>query len=223
MYSCTVGSDFKIGFFKRSLNFCYDKQEGIIYSSNLTTLSKLGIKKDKIDVAFDEKQSIPLKTEVINSEIVKAICNEMIEKNNENINQQFEENEQTTNEKIDNLRKEKVLLELTIKELVEVYQELIEIDEDQDKTNSQTFTTLKSSIGLLNKKIKESKETVDGMKLRFESTLQMLAKSNNLPNVFANGITVEKIWSSIDDKNTAATLSIMLMIKKYLEQKGNRV
>jgi len=56
MFLSKVGQDFEISFFKRSLNFCYDKDNGDIYASDLDTLEKLGVKTEIIDLNEEQKK-----------------------------------------------------------------------------------------------------------------------------------------------------------------------
>jgi predicted RNase H-like nuclease (RuvC/YqgF family) len=187
-----VGTNFKIGFFKRSLSFCYDQKEGIVYSSDLAILNKLKVDKSKI---------IEIDT-----------CRTTIEK---------------VEKDVDQLKREKVLLERTINELVEFYKELLQISDEKENNQNVMFSTLKNSIGILNKKIKEESSSIENMNLRLEAVIEMLsehaARSGQLPNVFRNDMTLEKIWNTIQDKNSAAVFSIMFMVKKALEDKGLRL
>lgn len=200
MYTCKVGTGFKIGFFKRFLNFCYDRKKGEIYSSDLFVLQKLGIERDKILECLSDV--VKPKVEKVENEAEKRILA---------LEQNFKD-----------LRKEKVLLEQTIRELVDFNKELLEIDDE-----NEALTTVKSSIGILNRKIKQSNETLDSLKERFEVLVEMFSehssKTDQLPNVLRTGMTLERIWNSVGNKNSAAILSIMYMMKKALEEKGTRI
>lgn len=229
MYSCNVGQDFKISFLKRSLNFCYDQNEGVIYTSDLETLEKLGVNRGKINEVFKRQD------ENVDVEHNKFITKDEVEKNLVDLTKQLVANfndrisfvEEKLLIKIETLKKEKVLLEQTIRELVDFYKETIDVDEEKQNNQEKISSTLKNSVGILNKKIKETNETIENLKVRFEAILDLLsehsAKTGQFPNVFKSGITIEKIWNSVQDKNSAAVLSIMLMMKKALEEKGMRL
>jgi hypothetical protein len=241
MYACKVGSDFKVGFLKRSLNFCYDQNEGVIYTSDLETLEKLGVDKDKINEAFkkeDEKIDVEYEDKKIDVEYenkehdlpkpnLEEILTDLTKSLVANFNDQISSVEQRLLKKIEVIEKEKVLLERTIRELVDFYKEGMEVEDEKEKNQNESFSTVKNSIGILNKKIKDSNESIQNLKIRFEAVLDILsehsAKTGQLPNILKNGITLEKIWSSVQDKKSAAILSIMLMMKKALEEKGMRL
>jgi chromosome segregation ATPase len=217
------------------LNFCYDQKEGIVYSSDLETLEKLGIEREKISDSISQIKELQeqiekdkeKQPEYLTSAIVQGICYEMIQEQTKKILEQFLKSEKSLKQEIDKLKNDKVSLERTISELVEFYQEMIEANEVDEKNNIAGMSTLKNSIGLLNKKIKDSNETIENLGIRFEAVLEMpseqIAKTGELPNVMKTGMTLERIWSSVKDKNSAAILSIMFMMKKGLEDKGLRL
>ncbi len=211
MYSYKVGTSFKIGFFKKHLNFCYDKHSGIIYSSDLKTLEELGLSKQQIAEAYlsgHEGQEI--------SNLKKTV-EELVEKQTEN--QKTIEELVKKNEKI-------VLFEDALKELVEYHKDL-EVQVDEKETQSEeALKILKNSISILNKKIKDSNESIENVNIRTEAIIELLSEqamnSKQTLNLLSPGITVEKIWNSMRNKNDAAVLSIMYMMKKFLEDKGTR-
>jgi hypothetical protein len=224
-----VGTDYKISFLKRSLNFCYDQKDGVIYASDLDTLEKLGVDKEFISETYVNQKTPQEIIEKVESEefctlnkVIEIATNTSIEASNR---ARFEVEKQ-----LDKLANDKVLLERIIKELVEVQKEQNEFEQEKERISADTSLTLKNSIGLLNKKIKETNEKVENLSLRFEAIVELLSeqasKSNSqsiqLPNIMKNGITVERIWSSSQDKQAAAILSIMFMMKKVLEEKGMR-
>jgi hypothetical protein len=220
MYSCQVGTNFRVGFFKRFLNFCHDKKNNLVYCEDLKTIDKLGIEKSKIlETCSNENKNEKIETEikdVLLTGYTKKICREMIVKVENDLKREIEQ-----------LKGQKVLLERTMNELVEFYKELLEVNDQRQEEQEQLFSTLKNSVGILNRKIKEESVSVDNLNLRFEAVVEMLsehaARSGQLPNVLRSGVTLEKIWNSIQDKNSAAVLSIMFMIKRALEDKGLRL
>lgn len=215
MYSCKVGSNFKFGFFKRSLNFCYDKTKGIVYSNDLKTLEQLGIKKELISDAYFSSTE--------GQEISK------LQKNYEELKIHQDQNIETINKltkDVEKLLKDKQQLEKTLKDIIDFQQDIIIQEEDKDTQRIEIESVLKNSIGILNRKIKETNETLEETNLKFEAMIELLAEqasnSKQSVNIMSQGITVEKIWNSTKNKNDAAILSIMYMMKKSLEEKGTR-
>jgi len=196
-----VGSDFKINFFKRSLNFCYEKNKGIIFSDDLKVLDKLGIDKALIEETYLEKN------EVFNELIISQ------QKNKEKI--------ENLEAQIKKLFKDKSLLGQITKEIVN-YQKETQIQEEEKETQqNEIVKILKTSTGILNKKYREINETIEVLKIKMETIMESIDSKQSV-NIFGPGVTVEHIWNSMKDKNTAAILSIMFMMKKFFEGKGLR-
>jgi len=202
-----VGTDFKVSFFKRFLNFYYDKVEGIIYCSDLVTLEKLGIDKQIIKNVYVDK-----KIDVVNTENENKI-------NTENDNKIELLNKQVLM-LIDNNKK----LESILKCLVDYQKELLEQDDDKEKYLIEKHEVFKNSIVILSKKIKKIDSDVENLNVRFEAIIDLFSDEimNNKINIFSSGITIEKIWNATKNKKDAAVLCIMHMIKKTLEDKGTR-
>ena len=214
MYSCKVGPDFKVKFFKRSLNFCYDKSKGIIYADDLITLERLGISKDRISDAYLSG------TEGQELSNLKKICEELkeaqlkSEKTIEFLKLQLETID-------DNVK----VLNKTSKDIVEYQQEFVEQEEEESTQQEETNRILKNSIGILNKKIKESNESIENVGIRFEAIIELLAEqaaNKQTFNIMGSNVSVDKIWNATKNKNDAAVLSIMYMMKKFMEDKGTR-
>jgi len=234
MYACKVGNNFKIDFFKRSLNFCYDKTQGIIYSSDLDVLQKLRIdsnlienfsteekaelKIDQADLKIEPKtELIKYADELITIERVNLTAHKIVE-------EAIEKNNKDLRSELDNLKKKNFLVEQTIKELTSICQDLSECNDENQTKQESLNETVKNSIGILNKKIKDTNATIENSNTRVDVIIEMLTEQiesdKKIPNILKNGISIEKIWNSNLNKSTAAMLSIMVMIKKTLEEKG---
>ena len=50
LYSCNVGHEFSFGFFQKSLNCCYDKDKGVLYTDDIKNFEKL-------DLNYHEEES----------------------------------------------------------------------------------------------------------------------------------------------------------------------
>lgn len=211
MYSCKVGSNFKIGFFKKYLNFCYDKHVGVLYASDLKTFEELGLTKQQIADAYVKGHE---GEEISN---IKSMIEQLKKKQ--------QESEETTKELVKKIEKV-VSCESMLKQLVE-YQSDLEIQlEEKDTQTDEALGVLKNSVAILNKKIKESNESLENARIRTEAIIELLSEqamnSKQTINLLSPGVTVEKIWNSMQNKNNAAVLSIMYMMKKFLEDKGTR-
>jgi len=231
MFSAQVGTDFKISFLKRSLNFCYDQQNGTIHAVDLETFEKLGVNKDLVydcvaeDIKNDDKVIDTDKEQKENALQVQVDAFE----------QQVCVDLEDLQESLIIQKKKNSSLQQSFKEVVEYQQELIELIEDKEEQQTkiitgqqETINILKNSISILNKKIKESTETTNK---KFEAVLELLSekalekneKVKQWPEVLRKNITLDKIWNSMDNKSEAAILSIMFMLKKAIEEKGTRI
>ena len=134
----------------------------------------------------------------------------------------------SSQKQIVNLEETKTILHKSIKELLEYISEREDQQGQKQNEYDETLNTLKSSICILNKKSKETNEAIKDVNIKSEAIIQLISEQQDgivreeLPNVFKNGITIERIWNSTKDKSAAAILSIMLMLKKSLEEKGFR-
>lgn len=215
MYSCKVGTNFKVGFFKRSLNFCYDRVNGIIHTSDLLIFEHLGISKKTIaDAYLSETQSQEVSS-------LKQTCEDLCISNEKN-EKIISLLKKQLNVVTDNVKK----LENSSKEINECQKDFIEQEEEKIVHQEQTDGVLKNSIGILNKKIKDSNEAIENIAIRFEAIIELISEqinnSKQTVNIMAPNISVEKIWNSMQNKNDAAILAIMYMMKKSLEDKGTR-
>jgi hypothetical protein len=231
MFSCKVGKEFKIGFFKRNLNFCFDEESGTIYCNDLNTIEKLGIDKATAEVvsSIKKEEKITYLSETQIRLICKVIAQEEVKKIQDKIQETNKSNvlEDSSKSQIEILEKKVNLIERTLNEIVKFQEENQALFEDKDAQADNDFKVLKNSVGLLNKKIKDANESIESLMFKFEAIIELLsdqaARNNDqFPNVLKNGITVEKIWNSTKDKHTAALLSIMVMMKRELEEKGLR-
>jgi predicted RNase H-like nuclease (RuvC/YqgF family) len=234
MFTCKVGNDFKINYFKRNLNFCYDQKNGIIYSDEVDTFIKLGI--DRRTTLIEDLNEIKLEHFLTKQE-VEIICQKNIEEIIKKSNKQLEKQQKD----VENLKKEKEQLKQSVSEIVEVMQEVSSLIEEKQYSEIESKTTtdletlkiktgtdletLKNSVGLLNKKSKESKEEIKNLQNRFDAVLELIsenvAKTGKMPNPMEdNNLTLRKIWNTVEDKNSASILSVMIMMKKALEDKG---
>lgn len=206
MYLCKVGSDFKVNFFKRFLNFYYNKVDGTIYCEDLSTLEKLGIDKEIIKNAYVERKNV-----VVN-------IDNKLENDNE--------------KKIELLNKQVLILAVNnkklkniLKHLVDCQKELFEEYNDKEKDIAEKDVIFKSSIEILSKKIKKIDSNIENLNIRFEAIIDLFSdeiENNKNFNIFGSGITIEKIWNSTKNKKDASILCIMHMIRKTLEDKGTR-
>lgn len=217
MFKSQVGKEFKINFFAKKLNFCYDKENGFIYSDNIETLKKL-----KIDISLIEK----INPETVKKEII--IENKISE---ETIKDFFEKNYK---EKENKLNEEIKLLNNKQNDLQKILNNFLEFQKDQqelENENDKTLEILKNSIGILNKKIKENNEKNQNLTIKFEAVLEIMAelisKSKNNSDQFLDitksNITLEKIKNSSKDEVTFGILTIALMVKRMMEEKGMRL
>jgi len=223
MYSCEVEPDFKIGFFKKFLNFCYDEKTCTVYADNLEVLKKLKVNEKTIRKAFC-KTDEELETkhiEFLSVADVKNVCDKKI--------QEFEEKKQKPIEELEEQLKRNLeqnnVLKKSLTEIVRFQEDYLDEQEDKELEIENTIEKLKNSIGLLNKKIKESNSEISNLNVKVEAIIDILSEKNEdeIPNVISKNLSMEKIWDLVKDKNTAATLSIMLMMKKVLEEKGMRL
>lgn len=215
MYSCNVGTKFKIGFFKQFLNFCYDREKGVLYADDLRTLEDLNISKNLIaETHLKEHETLEITKLEQSLKLILEQCED-------NFNKMKELEERTQI-----LEKEKVTLERTIKNLIEYLKDVLSQQEKFEQEQEEVASILKNSIGILNKKIKSSNESVENLGIRFEAILEIvseqIASSKQVVNVMGPHMSIEKIWNSMENKETAAVLSIMYMMKKFLEDKGTR-
>jgi hypothetical protein len=236
MFSAQVGIHFKVSFLKRSLNFCYDQQNGIIHAADKETFEKLGIDKELV---YDSNiQSIVLKEPEENEDNPEEIKQNTKQDDIDALQIQvdtFEEQVcvdlEALQEDLLKQKKENSSLQQSIKQIIEFQQELMDLTEDKEEQQAKliidqqdTINTLKSSIGILNKKIKESTETTSK---KIEAIIELISEKNHSqskqwPEVLKKYMSLDKIWNSMDNKSEAAILSIMFMIKKALEEKGTR-
>jgi len=204
MYSSNVAFKFKISFFQRFLNFCYDKNKGIVYSNNLQVFEKLKISKETI--------------------VEINLIDQRKEKTKENASNESSNIFQITllEEQQKKLLNEQEKLIIDVNKLLEQHKENI----DSRKETSSAIEVLKNSVIFLNKKNKEFKDSTNNLEAKFDAMLDILADMNvnskQCVNMSETGITLEKIWNSTNNKETAAILSIMHMIRKSMEDKGAR-
>lgn len=204
MYSSNVGFKFKVSFFQRFLNFCYDKNKGIVYSNNLQVFEKLKISKETI--------------------VEINLIDQRKEKTKENASNESSNIFQITllEEQQKKLLNEQEKLIIDVNKLLEQHKENI----DSRKETSSAIEVLKNSVIFLNKKNKEFKDSTNNLEAKFDAMLDILADMNvnskQCVNMSETGITLEKIWNSTNNKETAAILSIMHMIRKSMEDKGAR-
>ena len=217
MFKSQVGKDFKINFFDKKLNFCYDKENGFIYSDSIETFEKL-----KIDNSLIEE--IELKT--IKKEII--IENKITEESIKDIfEKMYKEKEKKLNEKLK-------LIVNKQNEFQKILSDFLDFQNDQQELqneNNNTLEILKNSVGILNKKIKENNEKNKNLSIKFEAILEILSeivsKSKNNTEQFLDitksNITLEKIKNGSKDEVTFGILTIALMIKRMMEDKGIRL
>lgn len=213
MFSCNVGVKFKIPYFKRSLNFCFDQTKGIIYSNDLATLEKLGVNKNLIAEAY-------LTGDVISK--IKNSCEQLEilqKKNQEEIDTLKKDNQ--------NLKQEKQELKRVVEEIIEFHKEFEIQNNEKEIKDEETEKILKNSIAILNRKNKETNESIENVSVRLEALIELLSEqikdSKKMSDIMVPGMTVDRIWNSLKNKNDAAILSIMYMMKKHFEDKGTRV
>ncbi|MDD5650246.1 MAG: hypothetical protein PHF86_07520 [Candidatus Nanoarchaeia archaeon] len=204
MYSSNVGFKFKVSFFQRFLNFCYDKNKGIVYSNNLQVFEKLKISKETIvEINLIDQKKEKTKENVSNESSNILQISLLEEQQKKLLNEQ-----------------EKLIID--VNKLLEQHKENI----DSRKETSSAIEVLKNSVIFLNKKNKEFKDSTNNLEAKFDAMLDILADMNvnskQCVNMSETGITLEKIWNSTNNKETAAILSIMHMIRKSMEDKGAR-
>jgi hypothetical protein len=234
LYSYEAGKDFSFGLFKKNPNCCFDKENGILYTDNIKNFEKLGL--NSSEIKEEKKESVFVK-EIINdkqAEITEILqtCSELIE---EKIKLQEEKKQKQLTELTAKLYQENKelkdkykILENIFKDLVDIQKENQELD-TQEQIKQQNLTeTLKNSVGVLNKKIKNSNEEIENLKTKFEALIEIVTeqrvKQTFLPNLATiEKMDLQKIWNIATDKNSAALLSIMLMVKKIFEEKGHRL
>jgi len=213
MFSCNVGTKFKVNYFKRSLNFCYDQVQGIIFSNDLLTLEKLGVDKKLISEAY-------LSGDVISK--IKTTCDELgvVQKQNQKTIESLVE-------KVETLKKEKQELQKIVNQIVDFHKDFETENEKKELQDVETQNTFRSSIAILNKKNKETNQSIENVSVRLEALIELLSEqikdSKQMSDIMVPGITVDRIWNSLKNKNDAAILAIMYMMKKHFEDKGTRV
>ncbi len=75
-------------------------------------------------------------------------------------------------------------------------------------------------VDVAGKEILQMKET---LKTIFETTNQTVEEQQQVFNIIETDTTLKEIWDNYTNKNSAALFCIMIMIKKYLEDKGARI
>lgn len=240
MYSYNVGKDFSFGFLKKiNSNCCYDKEKGILYSNDLKNFSNLGInlEDDKVShletvaeykenpLEDQQKDEIPeVKQEVKQETLATGTLGQRISKleeiQKENL-EYFAEKDYILNTKIN-------AIETLLKQIVEIQTEDNEIKQQDDIEKNNKVEVLKNSVGVLNKKIKSSNEEIKTINSKFEALIEIISENKSQDSQLPGFATMSemklsRIWNTITDKNSAALISIMLMFKKMLEDKGLKV
>jgi len=241
MFKYFVGKDFKVSFSKRFLNFCFDQNSGWIYSNERDVFHKLGFKDlaEKLE-EVDFEQKLPeiqiIENKVIENRVIENKSDVSEELLNE-INNKYEEQDKHLKivlESFEETLKKTNKLENSLKAIVEVQQEVSDLNEEKNdeydlklQTQQQIIETLKTSVGILNKKFKNLTEEIEDSKRRFDALLELftekMSTTKNIVNPLKSNTTLREIWTMIEDKNMAAMVSIMFMVKKMLEEKGVRL
>jgi len=243
LYSCNVGHEFSFGFFQKSLNCCYDKDKGVLYTDDIKNFEKL-------DLNYHEEESKKFVSQQISEldtnksmQHIASFYENVFAKQSANLNdlvndkllQQEQKNLINTNMVIAKFKNENEDLKIKYISLKSAFEDLIQIQkenqdlEEYEKKNQQScIKTLKNSIGILNKKIKDSTEQIETLKSKFEALIDIVTEQKiieeDLPSFLSmSNMSLKQLWSSIPNKNSAALMSIMLMGKKMLEDKGHRL
>jgi len=238
MFKYFVGKDFKASFSKRFLNFCFDQNSGWIYSNERDVFHKLGLKDlaEKLEEVVEQKEQKLPEIQIIENKVIENKSDVSEELLNE-INNKYEEQDKHLKiviESFEETLKKTNKLENSLKSIVEVQQEVSDLNEEKNdeydlklETQQQIIETLKSSVGILNKKFKNLTDEIEDSKRRFDALLELftekMSTTKNIVNPLKSNVTLREIWTMIEDKNMAAMVSIMFMVKKMLEEKGVRL
>jgi len=107
-------------------------------------------------------------------------------------------------------------LELTLSDHKKCLEDLKKQHENKDKI-----------INLLNKKLETVSQEILQMKELFKTVLEIKNETQDsqkqILNILDTEITLKQIWDNYTNKNSAALFCILIMIKKYLEDKGARI
>jgi len=113
---------------------------------------------------------------------------------------------------------DKRLLELEMKmsDQEKEFRNLKDLVEDKSKQVS----AFDKKIDVARKEILQMKNTLKAISEMSEGTIK---EQQQVFNIIETDTTLKEIWNNHTNKNSAALFCIMIMIKKYLEDKGTRI
>jgi hypothetical protein len=232
LYCINVGKEYnlKVNLFKKIENCCYDKENGLLYSSDLNVFTKLRLNINEV-VEVNQNNNENLKKEIKQIQENYSLIIEDLAVLLKNQNKAFQQNadSKVKVEKVIFKNKEQIeALQKTMQEILEIQEEKQQIEETEKLEIKESFETLKTSIGILNKKNKTTKQETEELQNKFESLIEIVAESKKQQEVSLDFDTlkhmdIKQIWKKFPNKGTAALISLMMLSKRELEEKGLRV
>lgn len=216
-----VDEKFRLPFFSRFGKECFlDASDNYLYFSNDEVVNAFKLN-------FDDVEDLSKEPEITDfDDSVKEVKNE-VKKQEETLKKLVTdlivEFEYKQNEKIEEIKFELGKSLDEIRELAVDNETVQNLDRKIDALKSYGDNKNKDLNDLVGVNKTEIERIETNLKKLFKIILEKIDDSDDIPDLFANDVSVEYLWNNLKNKRDAAIFSIMVLIKKILEDKGARV